>query len=178
VILEARKALEKGDVTPILKWVQPADEGEIKAAFHKTMAVRGKGKEAKDLADRFFFETLVRVHRAGEGAPYTGLRDSAAEAGPAVVEADKALEKGSVDGLAKAVAEEANEGIRERFARVRELGKHADHNTEAGREYVAAYVDYVHYVEGLHAAASKNAGHHHGEAAAAHGEAEPKGHAH
>jgi hypothetical protein len=175
VILTARAALEKGDVAPILKWVRPADEAEIKEAFQHTLAVRGKGPEARELADRYFFETLVRVHRAGEGAPYTGLKATVAEAGPAVVGADKALETGSVDGLVKLVTDEAAEGIRRRFARARELGKHADHNVAAGREYVAAYVDYVHYVEGLHAAASKTGGHH-GEAG--HEAAPEGGHAH
>lgn len=165
VIVTAKAALERGDVTPILKWIQPADSNEIKEAFHKTLAVRAKGPEARDLADHYFFETLVRVHRAGEGAPYTGLKATVAEAGPAVVGADKALETGSVDSLVKLVAEEASEGIRARFAHARELRKHADHNVDAGREYVAAYVDYVHYVEGLHAASARKAGHH-GEAEA------------
>ena len=35
-------------------------------------------------------------------------------------------------------------------------------SVEAGREFVAAYVEYVHYVEGLHQAA-QGAGHHHEE---------------
>ena len=166
VILTAKAALEKGDVTPILKWVRPADEGEIRSAFASTLAVRAKGPEARELADRYFFETLVRVHRAGEGAPYTGLKATVAEAGPAVVGADRALETGSVEGLVTLVTEEGAAGIRKRFAHARKLREEANHNVEAGREYVAAYVDYVHYVEGLHAAAEKKAGHH-GEAEAA-----------
>jgi hypothetical protein len=88
----ARIALEKGDVTPLLKWVQPDDENEIRVAFQKTLAVRAKGAEAKDLADMYFFETLVRIHRAGEGAPYTGLKPGEA-VDPAVALADKALER-------------------------------------------------------------------------------------
>jgi hypothetical protein len=175
VIITAKAALEKGEVTPILKWVQPADEADIKEAFQHTLIVRAKGPEARELADRYFFETLVRVHRAGEGAPYTGLKATAADAGPAVVGADKALETGSVDGLVKLVTEDAAEGIRKRFAHTRELKENAGHNVESGREFVAAYVDYVHYVEGLHAAAAKKGGHH-GEAEA---KAAPEGgHAH
>jgi hypothetical protein len=42
--------------------------------FTKTLAVRKQSKEAKELADMYFFETLVRIHCAGEGAPYTGLK--------------------------------------------------------------------------------------------------------
>jgi hypothetical protein len=74
VVQTARTALEKGDITPLLKWVRVEDEKEIKDAFEKTLAVRRKGAEAKELADMYFFETLVRIHRAGEGAPYTGLK--------------------------------------------------------------------------------------------------------
>lgn len=83
--------MEKGDITPLLKWVRPEDEQKIKAAFDKTLAVRVKGPEAKELADVYFFETLVRIHRAGEGAPYTGLKPGAA-IDPAVALADKSLE--------------------------------------------------------------------------------------
>lgn len=98
VVQTARTALEKGDVTPLLKWVQADDEKEIRTAFQKTLAVRTKGAEAKELADMYFFETLVRIHRAGEGAPYTGLKPGEA-VDPAIALADRALETGSVDKL-------------------------------------------------------------------------------
>lgn len=91
VVQTARESLEKSDITPVLKWVQVKDEKEIRAAFDKALAVRAMGPEAKELADMYFFETLVRIHRAGEGAPYTGLKPGAA-VDPAVALADKALE--------------------------------------------------------------------------------------
>ncbi len=93
VVKDARRALEKGDIKPVLKWLIEDDEKEIRIAFQKTLSVRTKGAEAKELADMYFFETLVRVHRAGEGAPYTGLKPSEA-VDPAVALADKALESG------------------------------------------------------------------------------------
>ncbi len=160
VVLAAKAALEDKDVTPVLKWVQKHDEAQIRAAFAKTLAVRTKGPEARDLADRYFFETLVRVHRAGEGAPYTGLKPAGTPLEPAIAEADKALETGSVDKVIKLVTEEAAAGIRKRFAEAREKLAHAEHNVEAGRAFVAVYVDYVHYVEGLHQAAQGPGGHH------------------
>jgi len=160
VVLAAKAALENKDVTPVLKWVRPEAEAEIKAAFTKTLAVRAKGPEARELADQFFFETLVRVHRAGEGAPFTGLKPAGTEMGPAIEEADKALESGSVDKVVKLVTDEAAAGIRRRFAETREKKAHADHNVEAGREFVAAYVEYVHYVEGLHQTAQAAGAHH------------------
>ena len=73
VVLDAKAALQKGDVTPVLKWVRADDEKEIREAFAKTLKVRGLGDDARDLADHHFFETLVRIHRPGEGVAYTGL---------------------------------------------------------------------------------------------------------
>jgi hypothetical protein len=160
VVQAAKVALEKKDVTPVLRWVKKDGEAEIKAAFAKALAVRAKGPEARELADQFFFETLVRVHRAGEGAPFTGLKPAGTELGPAIEEADKALESGSVEKVVKLVSDEAAAGIRQRFAKAREKKAHAEHNVEAGREFVAAYVEYVHYVEALHQAAQSAAAHH------------------
>jgi hypothetical protein len=135
-------------------------EPEIKAAFARTLAVRVKGPEARELADQFFFETLVRVHRAGEGAPFTGLKPAGTDPGPAVAAADKALRSGDVEPVVRLVTSEAARGIRQRFAAAREKQAHAGHNVEAGRAFVAAYVEYVHYVEGLHQAAQSAAAHH------------------
>jgi len=160
VVQAAKVALEKKDVTPVLRWVKKDGEAEVKAAFAKTLVVRIKGAEARELADQFFFETLVRVHRAGEGEPFTGLKPAGTELSPAVVEADKALETGSADKVVKLVTDDAAAGIRRRFAEAREKKKHADESVEAGREFVAAYVEYVHYVEGLHETAQASGAHH------------------
>lgn len=159
VVHTARAALEKGDVTPLLKWVQAENESEIRQAFQQTMAVRAKGPEAKELADRYFFETLVRIHRAGEGAPYTGLKAGDA-VDPAVALADKALAGGSVDTLVEVLTKAMADGIRERFAHARETSQHAEESVLSGRQYVAAYVAFTHYVEGLHALITGGAGHH------------------
>jgi uncharacterized protein DUF6448 len=160
VVMTARAALEKGDVTPLLKWVQKKDENEIREQFNKTVIARKQGKEAKELADRYFFEALVRVHRAGEGAPYSGLKSEPAE--PIIQAADKALDSGSSDQLVKHVSEAVAAGIRERYNRVKEAKKHADESVEKGRAFVAAYVEYTHYVERLHVDASSGGAHHGG----------------
>jgi uncharacterized protein DUF6448 len=157
VITTAKAALEKGDVTPVLKWVKADDEASIRDAFQKTMTVRTKGPEAKSMADMYFFETLVRIHRAGEGAPYTGLKSAEPEA--AVAGADRALEMGSVDGLITLVTGDVAEGIRMRFTHTLELKKHADESVEKGREFVESYVEFTHYVEALHAAAVESGAH-------------------
>jgi hypothetical protein len=148
VLSEARLALEKGEVTPLLKWVMPEHEEEIRQAFAQTSQVRGLGPEAQALADRYFFETLVRVHREGEGAPYTGIKPAGTIPAP-IAKADQALAKGSVDELANAIAAHVRKAMQERFAHALELQKRADQDVAAGREFVEAYVQYVHFVEGI-----------------------------
>jgi hypothetical protein len=149
VVTEAKVALEKGDVTPVLKWVKAEYEDEIKTVFKKTLTARSSGKEAKEIADLYFFETLVRLHRAGERAAFTGLKP-AGTTEPAVAAADKAIEIGSVDELAKEIGKSAEKAVRDRFGRLMSAKKHKDESVGAGREYVEAYVEYVHFVEGLH----------------------------
>jgi hypothetical protein len=159
VVKDAQAALAKGDVTPVLRWVSADKEPEIREAFQHAVAVRALGPEAQKLADRFFFETLVRIHREGEGAPYTGLKPAGVEIEPAIEASDKALETGSVDALATMVTTEAEHGIRERFARAAEAKKHASESVECGREYVAAYVEFMHYAERLVLNATSAASH-------------------
>ncbi len=149
VVAAARVALESGDVTPVLKWVKPAAEGEIKAAFTRAVAVRALGPQARDLADAYFFEALVRIHRDGEGAPYTGLKPAGAVE-PAVAMADEALASGTVSRLGDALGAEVAEGIRRHFGRAYEARKVADTSVQAGREFVEAYVQFTHFVERLH----------------------------
>jgi hypothetical protein len=159
VVMTAKAALEKGDITTVLKWVKKENEKEIREAFAKTLTVRKQGKEAKELADMYFFETLVRIHRAGEGAPYTGLKPGEAIE-PIIAESDKALERGSVDDLVKDVTDAVSKGIRDKFAHAQETKKHADDGVEAGREYVEAYVVFTHYVERLYNDATTKIEHH------------------
>lgn len=163
VIPEAKAALEKADLTPILKWVKKENEAEIRVAFAKAVAVRGKSKEARELADQYFLETLVRVHRAGEGAPYSGIKDEAID--PIIVMADKALVNGSADEMARMISSHMAGVIKEKFARVLEASKNKDKSVEAGREFVEAYVTYVHYVEGVHTVIASSGSHHQADSA-------------
>lgn len=170
VVVDAKVALAKGDIAPVLKWVPAAGEHEVREAFAKTLVVRGKGQEAQELADTYFFETLVRVHRASEGAPYTGLKAGGAEE-ETIVAADQALATGKVDNLVKLVLDAVEKGIRQRFEETAERKKHAEHDVEHGRKYVASYVEFIHYGERIYQAAAHPPSHH------AEG-AEPAAHAH
>lgn len=162
VVTLARKALETGNVNHVLPWVRPEDEPEIRHAFDHALSVRKLGPDARELADTHFFETLVRVHRASEGAPYTGLKPAGADLGPAVPAADKALEDGSVETVAKLLTDAVRSGVQRHFRAAMNRRKFAVEDIAAGREYVEAYVSYVHYVERLWeaAAGSEVPGHH------------------
>jgi Family of unknown function (DUF6448) len=168
VVAAARVALEKGDVTPVLMWVHLEDEEEIRAAFALTIAARSAGPQARQLADTWFFETLVRIHRAGEGAPYTGLAPAGTPIEPSITLSDKALATSDSTDLVRFISTAVTDGIRERFARASEARRHADESVAKGREFVAAYVELTHYVERLHEdATSAAAPHGHGETGAA-----------
>ncbi len=129
----------------------------MKDAFKKALAAQGKKQQQAE--ENKFFESLVRVHRAGEGAPFTGLKP-AGEVEPVIAEADKALAGGSPDGLLKMVTDSVNQGIRQRYEKAAETLKHKDESVQKGREYVEAYVEYTHYVERLQMDAEGHAAHH------------------
>ena len=159
VVNLARQALAKGDVKIILPWVAAGEEAEIRKAFDLAMAVRGKGEKERELADMYFFETLVRVHRAGEGAPYTGLKPAGLDLGPAIPAADKALESGDPGPLLKLMNEKTQAGIHKYYMEAKEKKAHAGESVEAGRAYVNAYVPYLHFVERLYLDASTPVAH-------------------
>lgn len=158
VVTEAKVALEKGDVTPVLKWVPKEKEAEIQAAFAKAIVVRDKGPEARELADHYFLETLVRIHRASEGAPYNGLKDE--PIAPIVLMSDSALADGSADELIKNLSSHMADAIREKLKRAVEAKKSKGKSVDAGREFVEAYVSYTHFVEGIHGAIISTGAHH------------------
>ncbi len=163
VVRAAQKALESGSVNLVLIWVQKADEAEIRRAFEQTMTVRKQSAEARALSDRYFFETLVRLHRAGEGAPYTGLKPAGRDLGSAIPAADKALETGSVESLLKLLSDATQAGTNEHFKHAVGKKNFDKNDIEAGREYVKAYVEFVHYVERLYEVAKNPAPRHYPE---------------
>ena len=159
VITTAKEALDKGNVTPVLKWVKPEYEADVTALFDKTTAVRKEGIEARQIADMYFYETLVRLHRAGEGAPYIGIKP-AGKIEPIVKAADRAIESRTLDGLTRHMSEALLQGIQTRYARVVETRKHMNDTVDAGRAFVEAYVEFVHYVQGIYNKITSSAEHH------------------
>ena len=133
-------------------WVKKEDESEIKKAFEMTLAVRKLNIQARELSDKYFFETLVRIHRAGEGEAYTGLKPAGSEVEPGIVAADRAVETGSIDNLVKEISAKFTAHIHNHFKTLLGKKKHMDGSVEAGREFVEAYVTFIHYVERLYLA--------------------------
>lgn len=147
VVNAARLALETGNINHVLVWVKKKDEHEIEEAFHRSLKVRKLGADAKELADRSFFETVVRVHRAGEGAPYTGLKPADTDLGPAIPAADKAIQSENIDPVRVILIDEVRQALQKHFYEILERKKYDVNDVEKGREYVAAYVEFVHFVE-------------------------------
>jgi hypothetical protein len=154
VVKAGQKALETGELDHALIWIKPGAESELRAAFKQAQKVRGLGADARELADRYFLETLVRLHRAGEGEAYTGLKPKGTDLGPVIPLADAAVASGSTRALTKFITDRTVEGLQHRLERVVAKRKFKPNEIERGRDYVEAYVTFMHYAEQLHAAAT------------------------
>lgn len=154
VVTLARQSLDKGNVNLVLPWVRAEDEPAIRHAFEHARAVRTLGPEARQLADGYFFETVVRIHRAAEGAPYTGLKPAGHDLGEAIPAADQALASGSPEALEEMLVDAVRKGLHAQFQNAHRQARFAVDDVSAGRRYVQAYVPYVHFVERLWTAAT------------------------
>ncbi|QEA38121.1 hypothetical protein FGL86_02900 [Pistricoccus aurantiacus] len=159
VISEAQIALSSGDITPLLKWVPASDETALTSAFNKTLEVRKLGDDAQELADQQFFATLVEIHRAYEGAPFTGVKP-AGEIDPAIQAADTALEKGEIDAFLARVVDKFEQEARSAFEATLAAKQQASESPDKGREFVEHYVHYVYYLEDVHNVIAGNSGSH------------------
>jgi hypothetical protein len=148
LIADAIKAIEKNNVNYALKWVPAVNEKEITDAFRLMMNVRGLSADAKLLAETYFFETLVRIHRAGEGVPFTGVKPSGTPIDENVLAADKSIEIGNLSPLKGMVSNADLPELKIRFDRVMSLKNYDVNNVEAGREYIEAYVQFFKFAEG------------------------------
>jgi hypothetical protein len=153
VVKAAREALDTGNLNLVLIWVQKRDAAEIKNAFQNALTVRKLSPAAKEMADNYFFETLVRVHRQGESAPYTGIKPAGRDLGPAIPAADKALDAGSEEPVLKLLTETVQKGLREQFKNAASKRTFDKDDVAGGQQYVRAYVEYIHYVERIYEAA-------------------------
>lgn len=147
-VRDGTAALATGNVNHALKWVSAEGEAEVRDAFGLSLRVRDLGPDARALADRYFLETLVRIHRAGEGEGFDGLKPAGTVLDPRVVAADAAIEAGDLAPLAGLVPSEDVAELSRRFDRAMALRQFDVDDVAAGRVYLAAYVDFVTLAEG------------------------------
>lgn len=147
-VTDGRRALESGNVSYALKWIPADGEQELREVFDKAQQIRPLGQEAAELAERLFLETLVRLHRLGEGVGFTGIQPSGCAIDPVVAAADEALASGSTAKLLPLVPEERRGELDRRFRAALALGEFDVDDVDAGRRYLAAYVDFFKYAEG------------------------------
>lgn len=149
VIKDAIKALENNNVDLVLKWITPEQEKQIISLFNKTYALKSHDKEVYEIVEKHFFETLVRLHRETEGAPYTGLKP-AGSTKQIIQMTDNALQEDDIEGFLTKLDNHLNKVVREKYQKVAELHKVKDNSTAQGRAFVKAYVDYTHTIEAIH----------------------------
>lgn len=157
-IKDALKALETNNVQLVLKWIEPAQEKEIISLFNTTYSLRNGDKKVYEIVEKHFLETLVRLHRETEGAPYTGLK--AAGTTKAINQlSDQALASKDIDELLGKLNNHIGQVIKEKYEKVAALDKVKNESPEKGREYVEAYVDYTHTLEAIHDITEHGGGH-------------------
>lgn len=138
VVNAARAALAANDVALVLPYVHADAEDEIRQAFESTREVRRLGPAAQTLADLAFFETVVRVHRAGEGAPYTGLKPAGLDIGPVIPKAEQAAATLDAAGLIACLNAEVQQQIQHRIDQLRTLASKRSSSLADERAYVEA----------------------------------------
>jgi hypothetical protein len=158
VVRAARRALETGNVAVVLPYVPEEGEREVIDAFDKVLATRKTGDIAREVADRYFFETVVRIHRAGEGAPFTGLKPAGLDVGPIIPVAERAIEGGNGQALEDALVHVVRAEVAERFTALDRLRKGAERSVDEARAYVGAMLGLQVWAHGVYKA-TKATGH-------------------
>jgi hypothetical protein len=155
-----QKALETGNINPVLAYAPASAEVEIRAAFMKSRKVRGLGADVRELADHAFMETVIRLHRAGEGA---GI-----DYGPVIPAAEQAVETGDLAKLKAALMHEIDHALQERLTHVRKLQKaplepKTDAEVPHSRERVSGELGFITFAENLRQAALGKGTEHHAD---------------
>jgi len=101
------------------------------------------GGRSAALADYWFYETAVRLHREGEEAPYTGLKPAGLDWGPVVPRAEKAIEKGNAAEVIEFLLHTVKETLQSRFDKAISRKRYDENDVEAARRYVQAMLGFV-----------------------------------
>lgn len=149
VVLAAKKAIEHQNVNYVLIWVDPESESELKNVFNLIMKVRGLSEEAKILSDKYFFESLIRLHRTGEGISYLGIKPSGTPIDRRILIADRCIETGDASQLHDLVPKWKYRKFKSYYDTVMILKNYDVNNVQQGRRYVAAYVKFLHFPDDM-----------------------------
>ncbi len=150
VAVDARKALDTGNFNIVAIWVGEDQEQELRNNFEESLAVYKTGGKAKNLAERYFISTAVRLHRTAEGMPFTGVK-AAQSLSPVIEQAEQSLETGDPESILNLLSKEMKAETQKWFQRAGDAKKNYNGNdVEAGRKWVDAYVKYVIFVNGLY----------------------------
>jgi hypothetical protein len=152
VVTAAARALQAGDVELMLPYVHADGEAGVRQAFARVLPLRAGSDEVRELADRWFYETVVRVHRAGEGAPYGGLKPAGLDPGPVLPLAEKAVETGDAEPVYEVLAAELRHQLEQRLRRVGELAAARDRSVADARAWVGAMLGFQVYAHHAHTA--------------------------
>lgn len=151
VVTAARSALDAEDVEIVLPFVPADGESEVRAVFDLVSEARERPGPAREVADRLFYETVVRVHRAGEGAPFTGLKPAGLDHGPVIPVAERAIETGSPDELARLLSDALEHEVKVRLDHVMALKARAHEGPHDAREFTSAMLGFQVWSNRVHA---------------------------
>lgn len=136
VVKAAIRALDEANVDIVLPFVKEEGEDEVRTSFGQVMTARTRGPEVREVVDRYFFETVVRVHRRGEDAPYTGLKPAGLDVGPVIPAAERAVQTGDPDELVGNLSDILHDEVKRRLDHVMALKPKPDAAVPEVREYV------------------------------------------
>jgi hypothetical protein len=149
VAVAAKQALETGNVSKALIWVGEQQAEELRSKFQQSLKVYNSGEESRQLAERYFMETTVRLHREAEGMPYTGLKP-AQPSSEDIQTAEQALDSGNLSPVTDLLASEIRQKTSELYQQAMQAKESRSQSVEAGRRWVDAYVKYIVYVHSLY----------------------------
>ena len=147
-VIDGQKAMKENNINYALKWVQPKAEKELKEAFELSMKVKDLSPESKQISEKYFLGELVRIHRQGEDASYTGVKAAGTTIDKKVLAADKSIELGNLSPLENLIEKDKKAELKQRFDKVMALKNFDTNNLDAGRDYIEAYVKFFKFAEG------------------------------
>lgn len=155
----AKMALDKGNVNYVLIWVPEESENKLKNLFEKTFCESRAGKDMEDIAINWYFETVKRLHRAGERRLYTCMNPDGSDERSVVPKVKRAIETGEADEIIGFIPKTKEHDFRHRLHHLIEKKNYDVNNVAAGREYVAEFIDFIIYLHHFCTSSSGESGH-------------------